>query len=132
MLNKAHKTRGELEDEISKAIVSFEREYMGRGPREVKTYIMDDIVCVRLNGMLTKAEKELVTKAGGVELIKKMRGTMLENSTPHLFQSIKEDSRNKRQSLSLGSEHDKRRAYHYLHHAEQDKERRIGQVSPHK
>ncbi len=85
MPHKTHKTHGELEAEISKAIVSFEREYMGRGPREVKTYIIDDIICVRLKGTLTKAEKEMVKKEGGVELIKRVRGTMLENSTPYLF-----------------------------------------------
>ncbi len=89
MPHKTYKTHGELEAEISKAIVSFEREYTGRGPREVKTYLVDDLICVRLNGTLTKAEMEMVKKEGGIELIKKVRGAMLENSSPYLFDLLK-------------------------------------------
>jgi hypothetical protein len=42
------RTKGQLEAEISKAIVAFEREFMGRGPTEVKTYVLQDMVLVRL------------------------------------------------------------------------------------
>ena len=47
------KTKGQLEAEISEAIIKFEKEYMGRGPTETKTYIIDDLVLVRLKGILT-------------------------------------------------------------------------------
>ena len=85
MPQKTHKTHGELEAEICRAIVGFEKEYMGRGPREIKAFIVENIIYVRLNGTLTKAEKEMVKKEGGVDLIKKVRRTMLENSTTYLF-----------------------------------------------
>ena len=42
------KTRGQIEAEISEAIIKFEKEYMGRGPLETKTYIVDDLVLVRV------------------------------------------------------------------------------------
>ena len=35
------KTKGQLEAEISDAIVRFELEYMGRGPEEARTYLVD-------------------------------------------------------------------------------------------
>ena len=38
------KTRGQLEAEISDAIVRFELDYMGRGPEEARTYLVDDMV----------------------------------------------------------------------------------------
>jgi len=41
-------TRGHIEAEISEAIIKFEKEYMARGPDETKTYLLDDIVVVRL------------------------------------------------------------------------------------
>ena len=44
------KTKGQTEAEISKAIIRFEKEYMGRGPDETKTYILGDMVIVRLRG----------------------------------------------------------------------------------
>ena len=42
--------RANLEAEISKAIIRFEKEYMGRGPGETKTYIFEDMILVRLRG----------------------------------------------------------------------------------
>ena len=36
-------TKGQMEAEISKALISFEKEHMGRGPVEAKTYIIQDL-----------------------------------------------------------------------------------------
>jgi uncharacterized protein YbcI len=72
------RTKGQIEAEISKAIVKFEREYMGRGPTGVKTSIVQDMVLVRLTGVLTPAEEHLV-KLEGVELIKQVRAKLLES-----------------------------------------------------
>ena len=51
-----NRTRGQVEAEVSSAIIKFEKEYMGRGPLETKTYILGDMVLVRLKGVLTLAE----------------------------------------------------------------------------
>lgn len=42
------RTKGQLEAEISEAIIKFEKEYLGRGPEETKTFIVEDVVLVRL------------------------------------------------------------------------------------
>jgi uncharacterized protein YbcI len=80
--------KGELEAKISEALINFEKEYMGRGPLEAKTYIIDDIVLVRLKGVLTKAEHQLAgacqNSSEGRELIKKMRQTLIEKARPLL------------------------------------------------
>jgi len=83
------KTRGETENEISQAIITFEREYMGRGPEETKTYIFDDIVLVRLRGVLTPAEKQLANTSDnkGRGLIKQVRQELIEKARP-LLESI--------------------------------------------
>lgn len=39
-------TKGQLEAKISEAIIKFEMEYMGRGPMEINTYILDDLLFV--------------------------------------------------------------------------------------
>ena len=80
--------KGQVEDEISKAIIKFEREHMGRGPKEVKTYIIGDIIFVRLKGVLTAAEQRLAKNEGGIELIKKVRANLIENSKSFLEQII--------------------------------------------
>lgn len=74
------KTQGQIEAQISEAIIKFEKEYMGRGPTETKTYIIDDMVFVRLKGVLTPAEKQLSKSPEGAELIKKTRVQLLEGA----------------------------------------------------
>ena len=74
------KTKGEIEAEISEAIVRFEIDYMGRGPKEARSHIVDDLIVVRLKGMLTPAEQQLTKTTDGVELIKKMRSTIIDNA----------------------------------------------------
>ncbi|HMA81319.1 MAG TPA: DUF2294 domain-containing protein [Candidatus Binatia bacterium] len=74
------KTKGEIEAAISEAIVRFEIDYMGRGPKEARSYVVEDLILVRLKGMLTPAEQQLTKTADGVELIKKMRSTIIENA----------------------------------------------------
>ncbi len=87
------KTKGQLESEISDAIIRFEKEYMGRGPLETKTYLVDDLVVVRLKGVLTTAECQLAVSDdayNGRELIKRMRHALLEKGRP-MLDTIVED-----------------------------------------
>ncbi|MCX7679100.1 MAG: DUF2294 domain-containing protein [Spirochaetes bacterium] len=74
------KTKGMMEAEVSEALIKFEKEYMGRGPAETKSYIIDDMIIVRLKGVLTKAEEQLAKSEEGMFLIKKLRVTLLEKS----------------------------------------------------
>jgi uncharacterized protein YbcI len=53
------KTKGELEAEVSNAVMRFRREYMGRGPQDVRTYLLEDMALVRPKGVLTPAEQWL-------------------------------------------------------------------------
>jgi len=82
------KTKGEMEAEICRAMVQFEIDYMGRGPKEARTHIIDDMVLVRLKGVLTPAEQQLTKSPDGVELIKKMRSTLIEKAKPLLYQVV--------------------------------------------
>jgi uncharacterized protein YbcI len=77
------KTKGQLEAEISEAIIKFEKEYMGRGPEETKTYIIDNMILIRLCGVLTPAEKNLAkidASNCGRTLIKQIRIELLEKA----------------------------------------------------
>ncbi|MFH1717367.1 MAG: DUF2294 domain-containing protein [Planctomycetota bacterium] len=84
-------SKGQIEAEISKAIVEFEKEYMGRGPDETKTYFLDDIVVVRLQRVLTPAEKQLASadeSTRGRRLVKQIRTELLEKARPLLEKTI--------------------------------------------
>ncbi len=83
----------ETEREISKAIIRFEKEYMGRGPLETRSYIIDDLVLVRLKNVLTPAEmklSELEERERGRYLIKQMRQELIERGRPLLDAVIKD------------------------------------------
>ena len=54
------KTLGEIEAAICAGITRFEQDYMGRGPKEIHTYLIGDLLIVRLKGVLTAAEQQLV------------------------------------------------------------------------
>lgn len=69
-----------MEAEISNALISFEREHMGRGPVEAKTYIIQDMVLIRLKGVLTPAERHLAIDEEGIQLIKQVRTKLMENA----------------------------------------------------
>lgn len=90
---RSRATRGELEAEISEAVIKFEREFMGRGPEEAKTYLIDEMVLVRLRGVLMPAEKQLATSddgGTGRDLIKRVRSELLERARP-LLEALIED-----------------------------------------
>jgi uncharacterized protein YbcI len=82
------KTKGEIEAEISRAIVQFEIDYMGRGPKESRTHIIEDMVVVRLKGVLTPAEEQLTKTVDGKELVKKMRATLIDKARVLLYQVV--------------------------------------------
>ncbi|MBC8482080.1 MAG: DUF2294 domain-containing protein [Planctomycetes bacterium] len=90
---KNNKTKGQVEAEISEAIIKFEKEYMGRGPDETKTYLIGDMVLVRLRGVLTPAEKQLAKtddNLKGRALIKQVRIELLEKARV-LLENIVQD-----------------------------------------
>ena len=82
-----------IEREICKAIIRFEKEFMGRGPLETKTHIFDDIVLIRLKNVLTPAELKLAEseeRERGRYLIKQMRQELIERGRPLLDAVIKD------------------------------------------
>ena len=81
-------TKGQMEAEISNALIAFEKEHMGRGPVDVRTYIIQDLVLIRLKGVLTPAEHHLAKDNEGIHLIKQIRAKLLENSSKMLADVI--------------------------------------------
>lgn len=87
------KSRGEVEAEITQAVIRFEKEYMGRGPLEARTYLVDDLVVVRLKNVLTPAEHKLASSpdpARGRDLIKQLRQQLIESGS-HLLLAVVKD-----------------------------------------
>ena len=71
-------TKGRMEAKISEALSRFEIDFMGRGPRQIKTYILQDMIIVRMVGFLSQSERKLAETPQGVEQIKKLRAILFE------------------------------------------------------
>ncbi len=87
------KTQGEIEAAICERIMRFEQEYMGRGPKDVRAHLIDDLLVVRRQGVLTAAEQHLVQTLPaekGRDLLKQVRTGLLETGRPLLEAMIKD------------------------------------------
>src|SRR5450432_3128788 len=79
------KTQGEIEAAVCDGMSRFEQEYMGRGPKDVRAHLIDDLVIVRLKGVLTAAEQHLVKTLApekGRDLLKQVRSHLIEIARP--------------------------------------------------
>ena len=85
------KTQGELEAAICAGVTRFEQEYMGRGPKDIRAHLIGDLLVVRLRGVLTAAEQQLVKTLPaekGRDLLKQVRTQLVEAARPVLEEMI--------------------------------------------
>lgn len=83
-------TKGQLEAKISEAVSKFEMEYMGRGPKLIRSYVLNDMILIRLSGILSPSEQKLTDNSQGIELFKKVRSTLFEGGRGYLETLITE------------------------------------------
>src|SRR6187397_1175011 len=79
------KTQGEIEAAICEGVSRFEQDYMGRGPKDIHTHLIGDLLVVRLKGVLTAAEQQLVKTLHadkGRDLLKQVRTHLIETARP--------------------------------------------------
>ena len=87
------KTQGEIEAAICDGITRFEQEYMGRGPKDIHAYLIGDLLVVRLQGVLTAAEQQLVQSLPaekGRDLLKQVRTQLIETARPVMEAMVEE------------------------------------------
>jgi uncharacterized protein YbcI len=79
------RTQGESEAAICEGVARFEQEYMGRGPTDIRAPLVGDMLVVRLQGVLTAAEQQLVKvppAEKGRDLLKQVRTHLIETARP--------------------------------------------------
>jgi uncharacterized protein YbcI len=100
-----HETRsqGEIEAAVCDGISRFQQEFIGRGPRDIHAHLLGTLLVVRLQGVLTPAERQLISPAGkaveagagtaamadydngnGRALLKQVRAHMVATGRPRL------------------------------------------------
>jgi uncharacterized protein YbcI len=87
------RTTGEIEAAVSDGLTRFEQDYMGRGPKDVRTHLLGDLLVVRLRGVLTAAEQQLVKSLPadkGRDLLKQVRTHLVETARPLMEAMVQE------------------------------------------
>jgi uncharacterized protein YbcI len=87
------KTQGEIEAAIGEGISRFEQDYMGRGPKAIHAHLIGDLLVVRLVGVLTVAEQQLVSALPaekGRDLLKQVRTHLVEMARPLMEEMVQE------------------------------------------
>jgi len=82
------RTKGQIQAEISDAVVRLQREQTGRGPNQARTHIVEDMIIVRLQEVLTPAERQLTGNPHGQSLIKQFHQQMHEIARRSLEQIV--------------------------------------------
>jgi uncharacterized protein YbcI len=87
------RTQGEIEAAVCQGITRFQQDYMGRGPKDIHAYLIGDFLAVRLKGVLTAAEQQLVRSfpaEKGRDLLKQVRTHLIETARPILEELVHE------------------------------------------
>ncbi len=90
-LRGRHETLGEIEAAICEGMTRFEHEYMGRGPNSCPP--IGELIMVRLRGVLTAAEQQLVKTLPAEkrrDLLKQFRTQRIETVRPVLEAMVQE------------------------------------------
>ncbi len=86
-------TQAESEAAICEGIIRFQEDYLGWGAKQIRVHLIKDLLVVRLQGVLTVAERQLVKSLSpekGRDLIKQTREQLLELARPMLESMIHE------------------------------------------
>src|ERR1051326_8952666 len=89
----AMKTQGEIEAAVCTGVSRFEQDYMGRGPKDIRAHLLGDLLVVRLQGVLTAAEQQLVKALPaekGRDLLKQVRTHLVEAARPVMEAMVEE------------------------------------------
>jgi uncharacterized protein YbcI len=87
------RTQEEIETAISDAAGRFEQEYMGREPKGIHVYLLDNIIFIRFQGVLTVGERHMIKSQPpekGRDLLKVVRKHLLETARPLLEAMVQE------------------------------------------
>lgn len=99
------KSQGEIEAAVCDGVSRFQQEFIGRGPRDIHAHLVGTLLLVRLQGVLTPAERQLIARrqeatdrgdvtnghdhGNGRALVKQVRAHMVANGRPQLEEVVR-------------------------------------------
>jgi len=102
------KSQGEIEAAVCDGVSRFQQEFIGRGPKDIHSHLIGTLLVVRLQGVLTPAERQLIApqenpaapdgaaikngqeNGNGRSLLKQVRSHMVATGRPRLESIVEE------------------------------------------
>jgi len=87
------KTQVEIEAAVCEQTARFAQDYLGFRPRTIRAYLLPSLLVVRLQGMMSVAEQQLLLTPGtgnSRDMIKQMRVALVEAARPILVGMVEE------------------------------------------
>jgi len=99
------KSQGEIEAAVCDGVARFQQDFIGRGPKDIAAHLVGSLLVVRLQGVLTPAERQLVAVSGGEtaapaagapaaadgngrSLVKQLRSHVVSSGRPRLAEIV--------------------------------------------
>jgi uncharacterized protein YbcI len=73
--------------QVSREMVARQKQYWGKGPKHVKSYIVDDMLFIVMRGGVTVAERTMVG-FGQEDLVRQLRQTFENETATELSQMV--------------------------------------------
>lgn len=70
--------RRRVEETIGNALTRLMKQQVGRGPENLKVYLIDDMILLRLKNVLTAAEAQVAATPEGRRLVEQFRTSLLD------------------------------------------------------
>jgi uncharacterized protein YbcI len=81
------RTQSEIQAALCEEFARMEQEYLGLRPLDIDAHLIGDLLVIRLRGVLTAAEQQLVRSVpteNGRNLLKQSRTLLIETARPRL------------------------------------------------
>ncbi len=78
----------QLEAKISDAVSKFETEVYGKGPKSIRTIIVQDLVIIRTRSIISFAQRKIAENIEGIKQIKEFKVTQFEATKDYLTNLI--------------------------------------------
>jgi uncharacterized protein YbcI len=100
------KSQGEIEAAVCDGVSRLQQEFLGRGPQDIRSHLLGSLLVVRLQGVLTQAERRLMAgswssavapeldghdgsaRENGRSLVKQVRSHVMAVARPRLAELV--------------------------------------------
>ena len=83
-------TKGQLEAKISEIVSKYEVVYLGKGPKSIRSYIIGDMIMIRMISFLNQSDKKLASSKEGIALFKSVQSHLFEEGRELLEKMLHE------------------------------------------